>query len=253
MTYGKNFFLVFLPFHLLGIIGLFYTPTHLLTLLYFWIAIGLIGNGVAAHRYFAHGQFTTSNLIRWLLGFLATLGAIGPVSYWVIQHKTHHLKADKQGDPHNPDNGLWYTFYSWTFPQGSNEEEYMKERFAKRLAVEMARDKFYSFFHRYHYYIIYTFCAVLALIDPVLVCIYALAYCLDFLRLGLVNYVCHRYGYRNHETNDSSTNNIIVGLLSLGFGWHNNHHASPGKLILTEHWWEIDIEGYIGYIFSRLK
>jgi len=251
--FGKNFWLIFLPFHILGIIGLLFTPTHYWILLGFWIAIGLIGNGVSAHRYFAHGQFETSTPILWLLGFLATLGAIGPISYWVIQHKTHHLKADRDDDPHNPNNGLWYTFYAWTFPQGSNEQEYIKQRFAKRLAIEMARNSFYNFFHKYHYWIIYGFCAFLTIIDPRLLCIYALAYCLDFLRLGMVNYFCHRHGYRNHETNDQSKNNILVGLLTLGFGWHNNHHASPGKLILTERWWEIDIEGYIGYLFSKLK
>lgn len=253
MTFGRNFYLVFLPLHVLGLVGVFAALDHLWTLSAFWIAFGLIGNGVAAHRYFAHGQFQTSRPVHWLLGFLSTLGAIGPITYWVIQHKTHHIKADRADDPHSPRHGLWHTFYAWTFPQGSNQQEYMKERFAKRLAVEMAKDSFYNFFHRYHYAIIYSFCAVLFFINPILVCIYALAYCIDFLRLGLVNYFCHRHGYRNHPTADNSTNNLIVGWLSMGFGWHNNHHASPGKLILTERWWEIDIEGYIGYLFSRLK
>jgi fatty-acid desaturase len=39
--------------------------------------------------------------------------------------------------------------------------------------------------------------------------------------------------------------------LLLGFGWHNNHHADPKKLILTENWWEIDLEGYMGKILSK--
>jgi fatty-acid desaturase len=41
-----------------------------------------------------------------------------------------------------------------------------------------------------------------------------------------------------------------LGWLGMGFGWHNNHHAHPGKLILTERWWEIDIEGYVGWVLS---
>lgn len=80
---------------------------------------------------------------------------------------------------------------------------------------------------------------------------YCLAYCIDFLRLGAVNYWCHRSGYRNHETEDATTNNLILGWLGMGFGWHNNHHAQPGKLILTERWWEIDIEGYIGWLLTK--
>ena len=250
--YGSNFFLVFLPFHLIGLVGLFYAVEHFWVLLTLWFVIGVIGNGVASHRYFAHGQFSCSKPMRWILGILSSLGGIGPLTYWMIQHKTHHLRADRENDPHNPGNGVWYTFYSWTFPQGSNDKEYMQERFAKRLAIEISRDKFYSFFHKHHYKIIYAFCAILFLIDPVLLSLYCLAYCIDFLRLGLINYFCHRSGYRNHETADKSTNNFWLGIFGMGFGWHNNHHASPGKLILTENWWEIDIEGYLGKGFSYL-
>jgi len=253
MKFGSNFFLVFLPFHILGSIGLFYAIEYIWILLSFWFAIGVIGNGVAAHRYFAHGQFETSKPIKWILAILATLGAIGPITYWIIQHKTHHLYADKENDPHSPNHGIWHAFYAWTFPQGSNDQIYLKERFAKRLAIELGRDQFYSFFHKHHYKIIYVFCMILAAIDPILILIYALAYCIDFFRLGLINFVCHRFGYRNHETNDNSTNNIILGILTMGFGWHNNHHANPGKLILTDRWWEIDIEGYIGYLLSKIK
>jgi stearoyl-CoA desaturase (delta-9 desaturase) len=251
MNLGKNVFLIFLPFHLLGLIGLFYLNQYLLEFFVIWFFVGIIGNGVAGHRYFAHGQFQTSVSVKWLLGFLSTLGAIGPIHYWVIQHKTHHIKADKEGDPHDPRKGLFYTFYTWTFPQGSNEKEYMKERFAKRLAISMSQDNFYLFFQKNHYLIIYIFCLLLLIINPILLTIYALAYCIDFFRLGLVNYFCHGYGYRNHNTTDKSTNNFIIGMLTLGFGWHNNHHANPGKLVLTERWWEIDIEGYIGYLLSK--
>lgn len=252
MKFGKNFILIFVPFHLLGLIGLFYLNQYFIYFLVIWFFIGIIGNGVAGHRYFAHGQFKTSIPIKWILGFLSTLGAIGPIHYWIIQHKTHHIKADKEGDPHDPSRGVFYAFYTWTFPQGANEKEYMKERFAKRLAINMSKDNFYLFFQKHHYTIIYIFCLLLFLIDPILLSLYALAYCIDFLRLGLVNYFCHGYGYRNHNTNDKSTNNFIIGMLTFGFGWHNNHHANPGKLILTERWWEIDIEGYVGYLLSKL-
>jgi stearoyl-CoA desaturase (delta-9 desaturase) len=248
--YGHNFFLVFLPFHVFGLIGLYYSVEYFWTLFLMWFFIGVVGNGVAAHRYFAHNSFKCALPVRWVLGILATLGAIGPLSYWVIQHSTHHAKSDKDTDPHASIKGMWYSMYSWSFPQGSNEHEYLKERYQKRLAVDMSRDKFFTFFLHNHYKIIYAFCMLLLLINPIYFFLYCLAYCIDFLRLGLINYVCHNYGYRNHNTSDKSTNNIILGLFGFGFGWHNNHHANPGKLILTERWWEIDIEGYIGRLLS---
>lgn len=252
MKYGKNFYIWFLPAHALGLLGLFYAVDHLMTLFVLWFTIGVIGNGVAAHRYFAHGQFETWTPIRWVLGFLATLGGIGPVSYWPIQHKVHHAFTDSNHDPHSPESkGLWWVFYAWTFPQGNNTEEYLQHKWAKRIAIQQMRDPFFKFFHAHHYKIIYIFCAVLLLINPVWLLMYCLAYCIDFLRLGAVNWFCHRSGYRNHETNDRSTNNVWLGWLGMGFGWHNNHHANPGRLVLTDHWWEIDIEGQIGKLLSR--
>ena len=250
--YGFNFWTVFLPFHILGLVGLFFVADYWITLLVMWFVIGVIGNGVAAHRYFAHGQFETWIPVRWCLAILSTLAAIGPLTYWIIQHKVHHLRSDKINDPHSPVYNNWfYVFYAWSFPQGNNQEDYLKERFAKRLAIEMQRDPFYVFFHKYHYHIIFAFCIMLLLIDPVLLTVYGLTYCIDFFRLGAVNYWCHRSGYRNHNTEDATTNNLIIGWLSMGFGWHNNHHASPGKLILQEQWWEIDIEGYIGWLLKK--
>ena len=34
-------------------------------------------------------------------------------------------------------------------------------------------------------------------------------------------------GYRSHDTRDGSTNLWWVALITLGEGWHNNHHAYP--------------------------
>lgn len=250
--YGFNFWAIFLPFHILGLIGLFFVYEYWLPLLILWFITGVIGNGVAGHRYFAHGQFKTYTPVKWVLGLLTSLGGIGPASYWTIQHKAHHLFAETELDPHSPKhNSAWYVFYAWTFPQGNNQEQYLKHRWAKVLAVKQMRSNFVSFFHKYHYRIIYTFCAILAFIDIHWLLMYCLAYCLDFLRLGLVNYFCHGYGYKNHPGNDSSTNNLLLGWLGMGFGWHNNHHKNPGKLILTERWWEIDVEGYIGWLLSK--
>jgi stearoyl-CoA desaturase (delta-9 desaturase) len=55
-----------------------------------------------------------------------------------------------------------------------------------------------------------------------------------------VNSITHLSGYRNYETSDSSRNNILIGLLSNGEGWHNNHHADPRSARFGRRWWELD-------------
>jgi stearoyl-CoA desaturase (delta-9 desaturase) len=249
-TPGKNFWAVFLPLHILGAAGLWFLPEYWTWLLFFWFTVGVVGNGVAGHRYFAHGQFETYTPVRWVLGFLTTLGGVGPATDWRIQHKMHHLRADQYNDPHSPYySSRFDVFYGWYIFQHKGRG-YLTERFARKMAVAQMRDSFYRFFDRNHYRIIFAFCVALAVINYHLLLMYALAVSIDFFRLGAVNWWCHRSGYRNHETPDHSTNNVWLGILGMGFGWHNNHHASPGKLVLTERWWEIDVEGYIGQLLS---
>lgn len=250
-SFGPNFWKVWLPMHILAAASIVWLADYWPTLLAFWFLFGVIGNGVSAHRYFAHGQFKVAYPVRCVLGVLTTLGGIGSANYWAIQHKVHHMYSDTEYDPHGHGRGFWYTMYTWTFEQGLNQQFYLQHRFAKRLAIEHARDPFFNFFNQHHYHIIYTWCLVLVLIDPVLLTMYAAAYAVDFARLGLVNWFCHRGGYRNFDTKDQSTNNLVLGWIGMGFGWHNNHHANPGKLILTEKWWELDVEGYIGWLLSK--
>ena len=55
-----------------------------------------------------------------------------------------------------------------------------------------------------------------------------------------VNSVTHLWGYRSYETDEDSRNNIVVGLISNGEGWHNNHHADPRSARHGHRWWEMD-------------
>jgi stearoyl-CoA desaturase (delta-9 desaturase) len=59
-----------------------------------------------------------------------------------------------------------------------------------------------------------------------------------------VNSVTHLWGYRRYETDESSRNNWLIGLLSNGEGWHNNHHAHPSSARHGLFWYELDINWY---------
>ena len=59
-----------------------------------------------------------------------------------------------------------------------------------------------------------------------------------------VNSLSHMFGYRNYETGEGSRNNWLVALLTVGEGWHNNHHEDPSAASVQHRWWEIDISYY---------
>ena len=50
-----------------------------------------------------------------------------------------------------------------------------------------------------------------------------------------VNSLAHIFGKRRFATDDNSRNNWFVALITLGEGWHNNHHyyARPSVRVST--------------------
>src|SRR4029079_4913474 len=67
-----------------------------------------------------------------------------------------------------------------------------------------------------------------------------------------VNSICHTFGRRDYDTTDRSRNQWVLGLLGLGEGWHNNHHAFPRSAFHGLRWWQIDLSGYLIWLLERL-
>jgi stearoyl-CoA desaturase (delta-9 desaturase) len=67
-----------------------------------------------------------------------------------------------------------------------------------------------------------------------------------------VNSLAHLYGSRRYATNDDSRNNALVALLTLGEGWHNNHHYYPASVRQGFFPHEIDPTFYVLTALNRL-
>jgi stearoyl-CoA desaturase (delta-9 desaturase) len=65
-----------------------------------------------------------------------------------------------------------------------------------------------------------------------------------------INSLAHVYGSRRYETKDTSKNNFVMAIFTLGEGWHNNHHFAPGSERQGFFWWEIDLAHYILVMLS---
>lgn len=55
-----------------------------------------------------------------------------------------------------------------------------------------------------------------------------------------MNSVCHLWGNRSFRSGDESRNNPVFGVLAMGEGWHNNHHAFATSARHGLRWWELD-------------
>jgi stearoyl-CoA desaturase (delta-9 desaturase) len=65
-----------------------------------------------------------------------------------------------------------------------------------------------------------------------------------------VNSLCHLWGRQPYPSNDHSRNNFLCGILALGEGWHNNHHAFPSSARHGLRWWQIDVSYWIIRFFA---
>lgn len=244
--------IVFSGFYLLfGLISIFYVD-NLLAVFLFWLFIAL-GNGLAGHRYFAHNQLKVHMILHWIFAFWCTISAYSSTIYWKVQHIHHHRNTDNEKDIHSPRNGFLKSFLFWVFDKNKIESVF-EERSSKVILIKSLKDHAIKFTSKYFFQINFIFLFVLYFLDVRFIIYYGVGFLIENIRLGLINSILHIKNfpgnYVNHKINNDSQNNIFFGIITLGFGWHNNHHNDPSKLVLTEKWWEIDIEGQVGKLLA---
>ena len=203
----------------------FWSVGSVATLLILYWVTACLGVTLGYHRLLAHKSF---QLPRWLARFFATCGALsaeyGPIT-WVGLHRQHHKHSDKALDPHNSKRGLWWSHIGWMFFRVPGEKR------VRRYAGDLRKDPYYVWLDKWFIvlqillgFLLYTlggWAFVLWGIPLRLVLVYHVTW--------LVNSANHKWGRRNYETEDNSTNNKWVAALTFGEGWHNNHHAFPSS------------------------
>jgi stearoyl-CoA desaturase (delta-9 desaturase) len=237
---------------------------HLACLFVFWTGIsyaavivclalyGLRMFGITAgyHRYFSHRSYQTSRVFQFLLGWLGAMaGQKGPL-WWASHHRSHHRFSDTADDVHSPGvRGFWWSHvgwflcnkYNWTDPQ---------------LVRDLVRYRELRFLNRF-YFLPPAALAVLLLAlgrflqaavpglntsgSQMLVWGFLVSTVLVYHGTFMVNSLAHVFGTRRFATRDESRNNLIIALITLGEGWHNNHHYAPSSERQGFYWWEIDI------------
>lgn len=253
MTNVKLYVVFSVVLTLLGIVSFWYLQSY-------WLLLGVwlfrtVGNGVVGHRYFAHNQFTVGPISRKLFAYYTTMSSYSTPIYWIVQHLHHHRNSDSSTDVHSPRNGIMNSLLLWSF-RPSMITSVFSDRSSKIMLIKASKDADVLRASR-HFYLINTIAyGVIFFISVDLFFAWAASYVIELIKYGTINAILHLHkfpgNYRNHNLSDDSQNNLLIGFISLGFGWHNNHHTDPKKLDLQEKWWEYDIEAQIGKIFSKI-
>jgi stearoyl-CoA desaturase (delta-9 desaturase) len=171
--------------------------------------------------------------------------------YWVSQHQHHHKHADTDEDINSPLKGFWHSFFYWRFKESATKKIHLKNYCTIRAAKDPVIVFLSTHFIKINLAVMLLLCAISV---DLLVSCYLLPILIEQLRVNVLNSLAHMKlpgSYKIADSNDNSYNNVVLGFLTLGFGWHNAHHANPRELINTHRWWEIDVEGLIGKLISK--
>ena len=204
------------------------------------------------HRYFSHKSFRTGRIRQFLFGVAgASATQRGPL-WWAAHHRTHHRTADTEDDPHSPQHGFWWSHIGWFLS---------RRHFATDLEAvpDLARYPELRLLDRFDVVVPVLYAAGLWLLGDwlatakpgwgtsggqLLVWGYFISTVVLVHVTVMINSLAHKVGRRRYATGDTSRNNWWLALLTLGEGWHNNHHHFPGSARQGFYWWEVDISFY---------
>jgi len=206
-----------------------------------------LGVTVGFHRMLTHHSFRAHPVVRGALLVLGSMAVEGPAIDWAANHLKHHALADRLGDPHSPVEGLLHSHLGWLFTHDQADPHI--------YCRALLKDPVVVFVHRTFF--VWT---LASLIIP-----FVLGGWTGLLWGGLVrmffvhhvtwsvNSVCHTFGRRAFETADRSRNQWTVGLLAMGEGWHNNHHAFPRSAVHGLDRWQLDVSAWVIGALERVR
>jgi stearoyl-CoA desaturase (delta-9 desaturase) len=208
--------------------------------------------GVTAgyHRYFSHRAFKTTRVGQYLLAWLAQSSAQRGILWWAAKHRRHHKHSDTDLDVHSPrHHGFWYAHLGWIFTPQHNETDYdaVPDLVKYPELVRLNR-------HRYAPAAVLGVAVWLIAGWSGLVVGFIWSTVLLYHGTFFINSLAHVHGKQRYVTGDDSRNNWWLALITLGEGWHNNHHAYMSSTRQGFRWWEVDLTFYVlkGLSWSRL-
>jgi stearoyl-CoA desaturase (delta-9 desaturase) len=205
------------------------------------------------HRYFSHRTFGTSRPAQFLFALLGNSSAQRGPLWWAAHHRHHHRHSDDEEDVHSPvHRGLLWSHMLWIMT---------KRNFPTRMKAvpDLSRYPELVFLDRFDILgplvlagalygtgeLLQAYVPALGTSGPqMLVWGFFISTVVLFHATCTINSLSHTFGSQRFRTGDQSRNNPVLALVTLGEGWHNNHHYYPGAVRQGFYWWEIDLTYY---------
>ena len=201
------------------------------------------------HRYFSHRTYKMNRFTQFMMAWLGSTCVQKGVLWWAANHRLHHHHSDQPEDVHSPvQRGFWWSHV------GSILSEYHEETQWDQVK-DLAKYPELRWLNRYHLIPGIAYAVVMFLLGgwPALVWGFVVSTILLWHGTFTINSLSHVYGSRRYTTTDDSRNNFWLALITLGEGWHNNHHAYMTSTAQGFYWWEIDGSYYVLKVLSWFR
>ncbi len=235
-----------LPFwgvHVLAIVGVVLTGFSwlglALTAALYWPRMFFVTG--AYHRYFSHRSYKTSRWFQFVLALgAASTGQKGAL-WWAAHHRVHHKLSDMPGDLHSvKQSGFWWSHMGWILARDLEGTDLSRIKDFSKYPELRWLDRYWMLPPVAMGVIAYAIGGFFGLVWA-----FAIPQVLCWHGTFTINSLSHLWGGRRYATEDDSRNNFVLALITMGEGWHNNHHHYQVSARQGFYWWEIDCTYYV--------
>ena len=235
MKFKNKNAIILVFFHVIAALGVFkITDISKRSILFQFIFIILSMTSITGgyHRLWSHNTYQANPILQVFYLFFGTMASQNSVINWAKEHRTHHRNEEKPGDPYNINKGLFHAHIGWLlFPFDKKEEE----EITKTDVSDLESNKLLAFQKKYYnlLWIVISFGFTHLIMkqwgESSMNILFS-----NFIRIVIVlnltwciNSFAHYSGDKPYNKNLKASNNKLLGILTLGEGWHNYHHSYP--------------------------
>jgi stearoyl-CoA desaturase (Delta-9 desaturase) len=201
------------------------------------------------HRSMTHRAVLFHPVVAHFMRFWLWLTTGMVTKEWVAIHRRHHQAADTEADPHSPKvYGIWRVLFGGAFLyHQASKNKLMIDQLGQGTPNDWIEENLYTPHSRLG--ILLMLVIDLVLFGPVGFVVWGVQMIwIPFFAAGVVNGLCHWWGYRNVNNGDSSKNLYPWAFWIGGEELHANHHDDGASAKFSQKWWEFDI----GWMYIRI-
>jgi stearoyl-CoA desaturase (delta-9 desaturase) len=211
------------------------------------------------HRYFSHRTFKTSRRGQFVFAVLGSTAIQRGPLWWAAHHRHHHRHSDHPSDRHSPkQHGFLWSHMGWFTARANFRTDLQMVRDFAKFPELCFLDRFDVIVALALALSLYAFGALLEIAAPsletnglqLLIWGFFVSTVVLYHATYTINSLAHQIGRQRYDTGDTSGNSLLLALITLGEGWHNNHHHYPNAVRQGFYWWEVDLTYYILKLFA---